>query len=167
MEVKLKPKFIAKKVFLESIVAGLCGFFLLGFYGPVFALSGGEAFANYALLLWGLPVISFLLPMPVWFYWKKLTYQNAYYDVQDDKIEYSESFLNAIEKEVFYERIIEVILKKSVVQRYFGLGTIVLQTHATSIQSGASGSGIKLMDLENSESAYKELKEKIRPYQNK
>lgn len=86
---------------------------------------------------------------------KKKQIANMKYDFYKTKIEYSDSFLDKVEKEVKYKHIRECVLTRTVSDRIFGFGRIILFTNAES----GYGNGILIPYLENSETVYKQIKE--------
>ncbi len=76
------------------------------------------------------------------------------YDFYRTKVCYKDSFLNKAEKEVKYKHIREVILTRSISDRIFGFGKIMLYTNAETY-----GNGILIPFLDDSESVYKKVKE--------
>lgn len=84
---------------------------------------------------------------------KQLEYMR--YDFYKTKIEYSDSFLNKAEKEVKYKHVRECVLSRTISDRIFGFGRIILFTNAES----GFGNGIVIPFLENSEVVYKQIKE--------
>ena len=77
------------------------------------------------------------------------------YDFYKTKVVYSDSFLNKVEKEVKYKYIRECVLTRTVSDRIFGFGRIVLYTNA---ESGYYN-GIVIPCLEDSEILYQQIKE--------
>ena len=86
---------------------------------------------------------------------KKKQLQYMKYDFYKTKIEYSDSFLNKAEKEVKYKHIRECVLSRTVSDRIFGFGRIVLFTNAET----GFGNGILIPFVENSETVYRQIKE--------
>lgn len=161
----IKPKFIPFLVFFSVLPLQL--FFTVwgaGFFG------GFSMFAIQALKLslprW-LPFVFFGalfffgIPLVVYFV-KKRTYRKTEYRFYDSHLEYYEGFFNIEEKSIPYNRITEVGLRKGILQRMYGLGTIILATPATAVSASTSGrSGIKIADIENPDETYYKVKELI------
>lgn len=85
---------------------------------------------------------------------RKKQLQCMKYDFYKTKVEYTDSFLNKTEKEVKYKYIRECVLRRTISDRIFGFGRIVLYTNA---ESGYSN-GILIPFIENSEDIYKQIK---------
>ena len=62
-------------------------------------------------------------------------------------------------KEILLRNVKEIQLKVGVLQRLFGVGTLILHTQASGV--GQSKTGLSLFDLENSSEVYVLLKEKV------
>jgi hypothetical protein len=52
-------------------------------------------------------------------------------------------------------------MRKGIIQKKYGLGTIILSTPATGIQRGRARSGIMILDIENTEEIYKKVQNLI------
>lgn len=88
---------------------------------------------------------------------KRLQLKNMKYDFYRTKVEYTDSFLNKAEKTVKYKNIRESVLSRTISDRIFGFGRVILHTSA---ETGYIN-GIVIPCLENSEEAYKKIKELI------
>lgn len=99
-----------------------------------------------ALFFFGIPIIAYTA--------KKRTYDQTEYRFYKDRLEYAEGFWTAEDKTVRYDKITETALRRGVVQKKYGLGTIFLATPATGFQQGKSTSGIKIVDIEEPEKVY-------------
>lgn len=84
----------------------------------------------------------------------KKQYDSYSYDFYKTKVIYKDSFLNLSEKEVKYKYIREVTMRQTFVQRYFNIGNIILFTNAET----GFGNGIYIMNVENVQEVYKEIK---------
>ena len=87
----------------------------------------------------------------------KKQYDSFTYDFYKTKVVYRDSFLNLSEKEVKYKYIREVTMRQTFIQRFFNIGNIVLFTNA---ETGI-GNGIFIMNVENVQSIYRNIKEII------
>lgn len=99
-----------------------------------------------SLIVLGIKAVSLIF--------KKKQLQYMKYDFYKTKIEYSDSFLNKAEKEVKYKYIRECVLSRTISDRIFGFGRIVLFTNAES----GYGNGILIPFVENSENIYRQIK---------
>jgi len=112
----------------------------------------------YVCLFWlsglfGIPFIAYTA--------KKKTYAKTEYHFYADRLEYAEGFWTAENKSIKYKNIIEANLRKGVIQKRYGLGSIYLSTPATGMQQGRSCSGIMIRDIEHTQDIYEKLKELI------
>ena len=95
---------------------------------------------------------------------KWLNYSNTVYRVYSNRIEIQEGFLTQHRKEIQISSIREINLRRGILQRLVGLGSVYLATLATGQgqwwQSSAStfGSGAMLMDLINPDAGYEQLR---------
>jgi membrane protein YdbS with pleckstrin-like domain len=96
---------------------------------------------------------------------KKRTYEKTEYRFYKNRLEYYEGFFNIEEKSISYDRITEVGLRKGILQRQYGLGTITLSTPATGVSANRAGrSGIRVADIENPDEIYTEVKRLIKSH---
>jgi hypothetical protein len=51
----------------------------------------------------------------------------------------------------------EANLRRGVIQKNYGLGTIILSTPATGYQQGRARSGIRIADIQNSDYVYNKI----------
>ena len=156
----IKPNFVPKQIILETAgsAAGIIIFLFLVVTLPILeaTIETGEP-ARKLLHSLGFSVIILpILGAFASYFWKKATYNASDYHFKEDRVDYSESFFNQEEKELTYDRIIEVSHKRNIIQRLFGTGTIFLQTHATPNVQG--GSGLKIPDLLESQERYKKIR---------
>jgi hypothetical protein len=94
------------------------------------------------LFFFGIPILTYFS--------KQKNYEKTEYRFYNTKLEYYEGFIT------------EVYLRKGVVQKQYGLGTIILSTPATgSSSSGRARSGIRVADIKNPDEAYRQIKELI------
>jgi membrane protein YdbS with pleckstrin-like domain len=152
----VKPDFDPKQAFIEAlypVFAYICAGLYFVIFDPdvldIFAFGDNWRF-NIAMTL--LYFVMFLVPVIMYFV-KYATYRASVYDFKSAHVEYSESFFNEEEKELTYDRVIEVVHTRNILQRMFGTGTIVLHTQATA--SSSSYSGLKIPNMYDSYEVYK------------
>jgi uncharacterized membrane protein YdbT with pleckstrin-like domain len=144
------------------------GFFggMLTSFLPTLANSLRTHVANPFLII-GLAVLVLFPIITLAVKW--LNYQNTVYRVYPDRLEIEEGFLTQHRKEIRLASVRETNLRRSVLQRLVGLGSVYLATQATghgqwwqasAILGGTStfGSGAMLMDLADSEAAYQDVR---------
>lgn len=157
----LKPVFIPWAVILSIIPIHL---FLTiwggGFFGgfSMFAvgalgldLPGWFTFVFFgALFFFGVPFVAYAT--------QKKTYRKTEYTFYQTKLDYFEGFFTTEEKTIDYKNITEVNLVRGIIQKKYGLGTIILSTPATGVVSGRARSGIRVHDIPNADQVYRQIK---------
>ncbi len=101
----------------------------------------------------GLPLVTYVN--------KKNSYLKTEYLFYKDHLEYYEGFFTLEKKTIKYEKVIEVSLKRGILQKQYNLGTIVLSIPTTNIRNGRTNSGIKVLDIKDSEKIYEKVIEII------
>jgi membrane protein YdbS with pleckstrin-like domain len=125
------------------------------FFGNPFVIIG-------AAILLLFPVVTLAI--------RWLNYKNTIYRVYPDRLQIDEGFFTRRRKEVYISSVREVNLRRGILQRLVGLGSVYVATTATGLGPGwqtsaligatsTFGSGLMLMDLENSEEAYEKIHE--------
>lgn len=126
-----------------------------------------------------LPYILFgLIPfigLPLFIYvGKKFNYRQTEYKFFDDRLEFEEGFFSINKKTIRYRDVKEVTLRRGIVQRMYGLGTVYLATLATGTSNSAnaftafgfgnvSASGVMVRDIPDPEGTYQKIKDLIEP----
>jgi membrane protein YdbS with pleckstrin-like domain len=162
-----KPVFITPAVLIGSIIFGIYNAIFGGiFFGmaSIFVLKVVKTFQfNIPVIipLW-LPFVFFgllfLFGSSFLTYFRILkTYSKTDYKFYPDRLEYSEGFWTVENKTIRYEKITETSLRRGVIQKKYGLGTIFLATPATGFLEGKSRSGISINDIANPEKVYAEI----------
>ena len=135
---------------------GLWGGFFFGGFSMFFidfldvAIPKWAPFVGFGLLFsCVMPVISYRM--------NRKSYAKTSYTFYPDKLEYFEGFFTVEEKTIALDRVTEVQLRKGAVQKKYGLGTILLATPASSV-GGRSASGIRILDIENPDEVYAQVK---------
>lgn len=170
-----RPRFVLWTSFLAQLplqlffsfwaggfVGGLLHTLLPGVSAALSELTGSPFKAIGVLVLIGFPLVSLSV--------KALNYANTTYQVLADRLVIEEGFLTQHRKEIALSSIREVSLRRSVLQRMVGLGSVYVATQATgtgqswsplSTLGGSStfGSGAMLTDLVEAEKAYASLTE--------
>jgi membrane protein YdbS with pleckstrin-like domain len=94
-----------------------------------------------ALVFFSIPFLTY--------YVKKKTYNKTKYKFYADRVEYTEGFWTAESKTIKYKNIIESYLRKGIVQRKYGIGTIIFFIN--------NNTGFKIVDVENPEEIYERI----------
>ena len=108
-------------------------------------------------------VFFFGIPLLVYFT-KQKTYARTEYRFYPNKLDYFEGFFTTEEKSIEYDNITEVNLRRGVLQKMYGLGTIVLSTPATGMVSGRMRSGIMIADIPNADRVYNQVKDLLKRF---
>ncbi len=98
------------------------------------------------LFFFGLPLLVYTA--------KKRTYAQTEYRFYRNRLEYAEGFWTAENKTVKYDKVTETAMRRGIIQRRYGLGTIFLATPATGFQQGKAMSGIRIRDVEQPEKVF-------------
>ena len=163
------PNFTLRPVFIPwvTVLSVLPIQIFMTIWGGLF--FGGFATVGLGAVEIGLPkwapfvicggVFFFAIPFLVYFA-KKKTYAKTEYRFFNSKLDYFEGFFTVEEKTIDYKNVTEVNLRKGIVQKMYGLGTIILSTPATGY-TRASRSGILVADIKNPDSVYRQVKDLI------
>jgi membrane protein YdbS with pleckstrin-like domain len=169
MQFSLKPVFVGWVALLSQLPFQLflsvwCG----GFGGSILAMTG--LFPRHSgmpfLLSGGLAFV--LVPAAVYI-GRKYNYRRTEYRFLEDHMEFEEGFLTINKKTLKYRDVREVTLRRGVLQRLCGLGTVYLATLATGTAAYAnplsllgfgniSASGIRVRDVADPEDAYAKIR---------
>jgi membrane protein YdbS with pleckstrin-like domain len=163
----LKPEFVIKKNLLLNSLAWLPISVAGGVEAAIIYLSytHGQVFspiAAYACLLVTLILLMFLTTLG--FFDEKLNYKTTEYSVYNNRVEFSEGFLNSDITTIMLADVKEIHLKRSFVQKKCDLGTIRFVTNSNSYRpfnSNIHSTGINFRDIKNSASVYEEIKKLV------
>ncbi len=119
-----------------------------------------------ALAFFGVPLIICI--------GKKMNYARTEYRFYKDHLEFEEGFLTIRKKEIRYADVKEITMRRGVLQRLYGLGTIYLATMATGTSSDSqpfsniaigsvSSSGVSVRDVRDPEAAYEKIRRIVSP----
>ena len=143
------------QIFMTIWVGGFFGgFSMFGIEALGLDLPAWFPFVFFAALaFFGIPFLTY--------YSKKRTYEKTEYRFYTDRLEFAEGFWAVENKTVKFKNVTEANLRKGVIQKKYGLGTIILSTPATGFQQGRARSGIRIADIENPDSIYNKILELI------
>jgi len=105
------------------------------------------------LFFFGIPILVYIT--------KKRTYEKTKYRFFKNRLEYTEGFWTAENKTIKYDTVIETTMRRGIIQRKYGLGTIFLATPATGFQQSRAMSGIRIKDVEEPKRVYEAVKKLI------
>jgi membrane protein YdbS with pleckstrin-like domain len=163
----LKPVFVGWIALLAQIPIQL--FFTLwagGFVGALLAPFFREGSRLPFLIAGGF--VFFAIPLVIYVS-RKWNYRRTDYQFYDDRLEFEEGFFTIQKKTIKYRDVREVTLRRGILQRMYGLGSIYLGTLATGTQGfqtmfsalgfgNVSASGIVVRDISDPEEAYRRIK---------
>jgi membrane protein YdbS with pleckstrin-like domain len=169
MKFSLKPVFIGWIALLAQLPLQLfftvwCGGFF-GSMGKSFGIFDKNSSASFiifgAIAFFGIPLVTYI--------GKKLNYARTQYNFLDDRLEFEEGFFTINKKLIKYKDVKEVTLRKGMLQRIYGLGTIYMATLATGSTTSfnpfyalgfgnVSASGVGVRDIANPDDAYEKIK---------
>lgn len=151
----LKPTFLGWlavfPIAMNSILGGI-GMLGFGFFAQHVSRQGiplpiklvfGVAFI---LLVFVIPWVAYVL--------KKRTYAQTEYRFFDDNLEYAEGFLTVENKSIRYDQIQETRMTRGLIQKKYGIGTILLKTAGQ-----GPNAGVYIRDVENAEYLYERVKQ--------
>ena len=133
-----------------------------GFFGGLFsALAGVRGEGTYEFF----GLTAFIGVPCVAYFGKKLNYDNTVYTFYDDRLEFEEGFFSQNKKIIRYRDVLEVSLRKGVLQRSCNLGTVYLGTLATGSGprsnpfyalgfGNVSASGVGIRDVADPDATY-------------
>lgn len=134
------------------------GFGMFAVKGVGLPLPSWFTFVFFGLLFFfGIPVLTYIA--------RKRTYADTEYRFYPDRLEYAEGFWTAENKTINYSTINEASLRRGIIQRKYGLGTIYLATPATGMAQGRAASGIRIADIPECEEVYSAVQQLIKAQQ--
>ena len=165
-----RPKFVGRIVLLTQLPTQLfmtfwAGAFLGGMTRSFLGIQGQAPFRFFGLLAFCvIPCVAYI--------GKKLNYSQTSYSFFEDRIEFEEGYFSRNRKVVMYRDVLEVSLRRGVLQRSCGLGTIYLGTLATGSEAksnsfptlgfgNVSASGIGIKDIVEPDAAYARIRRMV------
>jgi membrane protein YdbS with pleckstrin-like domain len=129
------------------------GFSMFAVQALGLGLPGWSTFVFFgAVFFFAIPIVAYTT--------QKKTYAKTEYRFYQTKLDYYEGFFTTEEKTIDYKNITEVNLVRGIIQKKYGLGTIVLSTPATSAHARAR-SGIRIQSIPNGDQVYRQVKDMI------
>ena len=86
-------------------------------------------------------------------------YTSTTYEIRPTEVRYSLHFFLSKRKDILLTNVKEIELKIGFLQKFYGLGTIVIHTQAS--LAGNNKTGLSLFDIENPDKIYTLLKENL------
>jgi uncharacterized membrane protein YdbT with pleckstrin-like domain len=116
--------------------------------------------------------VAFFTVLSVAYIGKMLNYDRTEYRFYSDRLEFDEGFFSINKKVIKFRDIKETSLRKGILQRIYGLGSIYLATLATGSTratspfgalgfGNVSASGIVVRDIRNPDSAFQKVRQLV------
>lgn len=163
----VRPVFVGWITFVKQLPVQLfMTVWIAVFFGVMSRFAGLPAWSG-PWLFGGLAFVA--IPLVV-YVGRKLTYAHTVYAFHDDRVEFETGFFSISRKVVDFRDVKEVTLRKGVLQRLYGLGTIYLATLATGRGSSepnlfsswgfgdVSASGVTVRDIANPDAAFERIR---------
>jgi membrane protein YdbS with pleckstrin-like domain len=100
-------------------------------------------------------VTAFIAFIPLFF--KKLWRDRTIFELGENDVKFYRKFLTLSQKNVKYSNIKEVKLSQNIIQRFYGIATVLVTTHATT-----QDAGIEIYDIKEYQEVYDFLIEKTK-----
>ena len=158
MNLKPAPKLLTKHFYGGLIGTASISFFMLPF---LFIISQDQGDAWFDFLKIALLVYVVIVGI-IWIvasYFTKLSISNLEYTILDNKITLLSGIFTKTEKNIPYSKVTDFVLKRTLLDRYLGIGSIQIQTAGQS--ANPSGYEGNVDGLEDYESIHQKLKERL------
>ena len=169
-----RPRFVLWTSLLNQLPVHLfltvwAGGFVGGMLWSIAPAAARALQANVGSPFGVIAALTFCLFPVVTLWARSVNYAATTYSIHPDRIAIEEGFLTQHRKEIRFSAVREINLRRSVLQRMVGLGSVYVATQATgqgfgwkpsALFGGTStfGSGAMLMDLPDWEEAYERLR---------
>ena len=171
VRLSIKPVFIGWITLLTQLPLQL--FFTIwcaGFIGGI-AMSTGLFPKSWPIHYVVGAAAFFAIPLVAYF-GKKLNYSRTEYRFYSDRLEFDEGFFSVNKKVIKFRDVKETSLRKGILQRIYGLGSIYLATLATGSTRGTnpfvalgfgnvSASGIIVRDIRDPDSIFEKVRQLV------
>jgi membrane protein YdbS with pleckstrin-like domain len=142
-----------------------------GFFGGMGTVAGifpqNSRLASYvigAVAFFAIPIVAYV--------GKKLNYSRTEYRFYPDRLEFDEGFFSINKKVIKFRDVKETTLRKGILQRTYGLGSIYLATLATGSTrntnpftalgfGNVSASGVIVRDISDPEAAFEKVRQLV------
>jgi len=125
---------------------------------------GWPAYVIGVVTFVGMPIVTYV--------GKKLNYSRTEYRFYDDRLEFDEGFFTINKKVIKFRDVKETTLRKGVLQRIYGLGSIYLATLATGSTrntnpfvalgfGNVSASGVVVRDIEDPDGTFEKVRQLV------
>ena len=101
--------------------------------------------------------VLFVLFLLIQFIMSYMAYTHAYYVVTNKRLMQKKGFIGYSVTSVSYNRLADIIVRHSMMEKVFGVGSLLVQTLAGQVSSGARGAEIMFLYLKDPEKVQKEI----------
>ncbi len=172
MEFSVRPVFIGWITLLVQLPLQL--FFTLwagAFFGGMLMATGWfERGSGAPFIFFG--AVAFISIPLIAYFGKSLNYSRTEYRFFEDHLEFEEGFFSINKKVIRFSDVKEVTMRKGILQRIYGLGTIYLATLATGSSpsfrpftalgfGNVSGSGISVRDIRDPDQTFDRIRQLV------
>jgi len=172
VKLSIKPVFIGwitllTQVPLQLFLTVWCG----GFFGGMGSAAGifpqNSRIASYVI-----GAVTFLAIPIVTYVGKRLNYSRTEYRFYPDRLEFDEGFFSINKKVIKFRDVKETTLRKGILQRIYGLGSIYLATLATGSTRNSnpftalgfgnvSASGVIVRDIQDPDGTFEKVRQLV------
>jgi len=172
VKLSVKPVFIGWITLLTQLPLQLfltvwCGGFFGGIAASIGLLPKNSWSASYAI-----GAVAFFAIPTVAYVGKKLNYDRTEYRFYPDRLEFDEGFFTVNKKVIMFRDVKETSLRKGILQRIYGLGSIYLATLATGSTGttnpfvalgfgNVSASGIVVRDISDPDGTFEKVRQLV------
>ena len=160
MQLKPDSKLLTKYFYSGLIATAIISLLAIPFFFVIAQDQGDEWFDFFkrALLVYAVIVgIIWIIAS----YFTKLSISNLEYAVLDNKITLLSGIFTKTEKNIPYSKVTDFVLKRTLLDRYLGIGSIKIQTAGQSTDPYGSGYEGNVDGLGDYESIHQKLKERL------
>jgi uncharacterized membrane protein YdbT with pleckstrin-like domain len=172
MKFSVRPIFIGWITLLVQLPLQLFfTFWAGGFFGGMSLTTGlFERNSRTPFIFFG--AIAFFAIPAIAYFGKRLNYSRTEYRFFDDRLEFEEGFFSINKKVIRFRDVKEVTMRKGILQRIYGLGSIYLATLATGSSpsfrpftalgfGNVSGSGISVRDVSDPDQTFDRIRQLV------
>jgi membrane protein YdbS with pleckstrin-like domain len=172
VKLSIRPVFVGwitlvTQVPLQLFFSLWCGVFFGGIGTSIGIFPKNSINASYTI-----GIIAFFAIPVVAYVGKKLNYSRTEYRFYADRLEFDEGFFTINKKVIKYRDVKETTLRKGILQRSYGLGSIYLATLATGSTRNSnpfvalgfgnvSASGIIVRDIPDPDAAFEQIRQLV------
>ena len=160
MQLKPDPKLLTKHFYGGLIGTASISFFVIPF---LFIISQDQGDAWFDFFKIALLVYAVIVGI-IWIvasYFTKLSISNLEYTILDNKITLLSGIFTKTEKNIPYSKVTDFVLKRTLLDRYLGIGSIKIQTAGQSADPYGTGYEGNVDGLDDYESIHQKLKERL------